>query len=137
MRVRALILSVVALTLVGCGLLVRQQDLDAWAGAPVEALDTHSFFLTLPMVRTKTESGIEVRNYANFREISDCVSAGSAQARGQFVSGSAFSTCSSTRVGCNNLFYIRDGKVLEYVPRGQCRTSEMVQPEARYRRLAP
>ena len=43
--------------------MVRQQDLDAWVGAPVEALDTHSFFITVPMVRTRTDSGIEIRNF--------------------------------------------------------------------------
>ena len=41
--VAALSLSMVGAILTGCAT-VRQQDLDAWVGMPVEALDTHSLF---------------------------------------------------------------------------------------------
>ena len=53
---------------------VRQQDLDAWVGVPVEALDTHSLLpFTIPMYRTLTTSGIEIRNYANGYDVGDCL----------------------------------------------------------------
>jgi hypothetical protein len=110
-------LVLITLSLSGCaGLLVRQQDLDAWVGVPVEALDTHSLFLTVPMIRTKTESGLEIRNYANGKNISSCSGFGNAAASGGWVQASAFSNCTSGWQGCNNIFYIRNGKVLEYTP---------------------
>jgi hypothetical protein len=114
---------------------VRRQDLDAWVGVPVEALDTHSLFLTVPMVRARTESGIEIRNYANGRNIARCAGTGGAYSSGGWVHANAFSNCTSGWVGCNNIFYIRDGKVLEYAPTGRCYTDARVQPQARYRRL--
>ena len=117
------------------GVAVRKQDLDAWVGVPVEALDTHSLFLTVPMVRTKTEGGIEIRNYANGRNMSSCSGSGSTYVSGKWVQGNAFSNCSSGWQGCNNIFYIKEGKVLEYVPTGQCYTNESVQPQERYMRL--
>jgi len=126
--------GIIAVVLVACAT-VRQQDLDTWVGMPVEALDTHSLFLTVPMVRTKTESGIEIRNYANGRNFGSCSGFGSANAAGSWVNANAFSTCSSGWVGCNNIFYIKDGKVIEYAPTGRCFTDERVQPQARYQRL--
>ena len=126
----------VLLTLIlGACATVRQQDLDSWVGVPSEALDTHSLFLTVPMVRTKTESGIEIRNYANGRNFGTCSGFGSASATGSWVNANAFSSCSSGWVGCNNIFYIREGKVVEYAPTGRCFTDERVQPQARYKRL--
>jgi hypothetical protein len=46
-----------------------------------------------------------------------------------------FQNCVSGEVGCDNIFYIKDGKVLEYVPVGNCYTEEFVQPEERYKSL--
>jgi len=59
------ILTTISLAVVVVGCTVRQQDLDAWVGVPVEALDTHPIFNTVPMDRTITDSGIEIRNYRN------------------------------------------------------------------------
>lgn len=130
------LIVVTALALSGCaGLLVRQQDLDAWVGVPVEALDTHSFFVTVPMYRTRTESGIEVRNYANGREVASCFSNAQGNRFGNQVNANAFTTCSSGNVVCNNIFYIKAGVVLEYAPTGRCYTNASVQPQARYLRL--
>jgi hypothetical protein len=127
---------VIALLLSACaGLLVRQQDLDAWVGVPVEALDTHSFFITVPMFRTVTESGIEIRNYANGRDVASCFTNAGANRSGNFVNATAFTSCSSGRIVCNNIFYIKDGKVVEYAPTGRCYTDSSVQPQARYQRL--
>jgi len=115
--------------------MVRQQDLDAWVGMPVEALDTHSLFLTVPMLRTRTESEIEIRNYANGRNFGSCSGFGSANVAGSWVNANAFSSCTSGWVGCNNIFYIKEGKVIEYAPTGRCYTNETVQPQERYMRL--
>lgn len=71
----------VVLVLAGCGT-VRKQDLDSWVGMPVEALDTHSLFLTVPMYKTRTESGIEIRNYANGADVASCYSGSSGNASG-------------------------------------------------------
>jgi hypothetical protein len=120
--------------LVGC-LTVRQQDLNAWVGVSVEALDTHSFFLTVPMYRTVTDSGIEIRNYVNGRDVAQCFGNAAGQRAGNFVNANAFTTCSSGRIVCNNIFYIKNGKIIEYAPTGRCYTNETVQPQARYLRL--
>ena len=135
MRLLQLITSMAIVSLLAACATVRQQDLDAWVGVPVEALDTHSFFITVPMFRTRTESGIEIRNYANGRDVAQCFSNAGASTVGNFVNANAFTRCSSTRIVCNNIFYIKDGKVIEYVPTGRCYTDERAQPEARYLRL--
>jgi hypothetical protein len=121
------------LNISGCaalrGLLVRQSDLDAWKGQPVEALDQQAFFMTLPMVRTKTAKGVEVRNYINGRNVSSCMASG--QRAGSYYNTSnwrSFSTCISRQIACNNIFYIKRGVVLEYRPTGSCRTGAIVLP---------
>lgn len=108
---------------------VRQQDLNAWNNVPVEELDTHSLFLTLPVIKTKTENDIEIRVYPNKVNISDC---DGNYVKNGFMSSSifnAYQTCTSRLVGCDNIFYIKDKKVLEYKPVGRCYTDETVQPE--------
>jgi hypothetical protein len=131
------VISSLGILLIGCAAVmgVRQQDLDAWVGMPVEALDTHSFFLTVPVYKTRTESGIEIRNYANGSEVARCYSNAGAYGSGKYVNANAFTTCSNDRVVCNNIFYIKEGKVLEYAPTGRCYTDETVIPQARYRNL--
>lgn len=130
------VVAAVVLAISGCAT-VRQEDLDAWVGVPVEALDTHSFFITVPMYRSVTASGMEVRNYANGSDVAKCFSNSGANTNksGKHVSTSTFTTCSNNRVVCNNIFYIKDGKVVEYAPTGNCYTDETVQPQARYLRL--
>ena len=135
MRLLQLITAMAIASLLAACATVRQQDLDAWVGVPVEALDTHSFFITVPMFRTRTETGIEIRNYANGRDVAQCFGNAGASTVGNFVNANAFTRCSSTRIVCNNIFYIKDGKVIEYVPTGRCFTDERAQPEARYLRL--
>ncbi|MET3497812.1 hypothetical protein [Variovorax boronicumulans] len=119
----------------GCAT-VRQQDLDAWVGAPVEALDAHPVFLTMPMYRAQTASGVETRNYVNSKEVEQCfTNLGVRRGDKKYVSHSAFTTCSDSRVVCNNLFYIQGEKVLRYVPTGACYTDDSVRPNVGY--LAP
>ena len=114
----------VSFVLVGCATAtVRQQDLDAWVGMPVEALESHSFFVTLPVYRSKTDSGVEIWNYSNTRDVASCYGYG------------GVGSCISSKSGCHNLFYIRDGVVQEYKPSGNCFTDESVQPEERSKEL--
>lgn len=165
---RLLFLFIIFAITTGCATKgVRVQDLNSWKGVPVEALDTHSKFLTIPMVRTKTSSGIEIRNYVNKRNTSSCIQSAygssnaninssssgygsistygnranintSSRSRASIMGTSqynAFTRCSSAVVGCDNIFYIKNGRVLEYAPTGQCYTDKTAQPEARYKRL--
>lgn len=134
---KRLVLLLVVLLLAGCATrIVRQQDLNAWVGVPVEALDTHSLFITIPMARTISSSGVEIRNYANGADASSCfTSAGASTSSRKYVSANAFTTCSNNRIVCNNIFYIKDGKIVEYAPTGSCYTDETLQPQARYRTL--
>jgi hypothetical protein len=132
--------ALMALGLAGCAgpeRTVRQQDLDAWVGAPVEALDTHSIFITVQMVRTMTSGGIEIRNYSTSVGETVCSEGGGAYVSGSWVNGSSFSSCTSMRSGCNYIFYIRSGRVLELAPTGSlCYTNDKARPEARYSRMA-
>lgn len=126
------------LLLTGCAVkTVRQEDLNAWVGVPVEALDTHSLFLTVPMYKTFTESGIEIRNYVNGIDVApQCFSHGAGYVSGNNVNFNTFSSCNNaTKVVCNNIFYIRNGLVTEYAPTGRCYTDETVQPQERYKSL--
>ena len=140
-RLNTTILALTAVILASCATAtvrtVRQQDLDAWVGMPAEALDTHSFFITLPMVRTVTASGIEIRTYSNKRNIGQCFGSGGVNANAYLNSAmyNSFSTCVGGLVGCDSIFYIKNGVVVELVPIGHCYTDETVQPQPRYQRL--
>ncbi len=127
------ILLVVAFLMTACAT-VRKQDLDAWIGIPVEALDTHSVFLTMPVYKSTTSSGVEVRNYTNSEDVARCFSSAGGRNGGKH-DHSVFTTCSTSRIVCNNIFYIKDGVVLEYAPTGNCYTDATVQPQTRFLRL--
>ena len=133
-----MILVALALLVSGCAFKsVRQQDLNSWVGMPVEALDTHSLFLTLPTVKTITKSGIEIRVYPNKRNYSSCFGSGNLNSNGylSYSSFNSYQNCSSGLVGCDNIFYIKNEKVIEYKPVGRCYTDKTVQPEKRYWKL--
>jgi hypothetical protein len=117
---------------------VRQSDLDSWVGVPVVALDTHSLFLTVPVVKTITDTGVEIRNYVNKQGFSSCQDSGSVSYN-KYLSHSKFNaiqTCSSRIIGCDNIFYIRNGKVIKYKPVGRCYTNEAVRPEPGYQNFS-
>ncbi len=111
---------------------VRQQDLDAWVGVSVAALDAHPFFMKVPMFRTRTDSGTEIRNYAYGYSFGNCFRNAGASQVGDFVNENAFIACSSSRIVCNSIFYSKEGKVLKYAPTGRCYTDKTLQPEGRY-----
>ena len=125
------LLLLVCVLMTGCATqTVRQSDLDAWVGMPVAALDGQSAFLTLPMRKTFTDDGIEIRVYSNTINHDSC--SGGAGAIGK-TSALGWSNCVTATVGCHNIFYIKDRKVLEYVPQGNCYTDETVLPALRFR----
>jgi len=109
---------------------VRQQDLDVWVGVPVAALDKQPLFVTVSMVRTVGEDGVEIRNYASGRDFASCASTEKGFVRGAYVSTEAFANCTGGWAGCSNVFRIKDGTVLEYAPTGRCHTNESVWPTA-------
>jgi hypothetical protein len=145
---KIMLLCIAVVLLSSCAIReVRQSDLETWKGVPVEALDTHSLFLTVPMVKTITESGVEIRNYVNKVGISSCsqnafgaknsnvYGAGNTAQVMSYANFNSFQNCSSRMVGCDNIFYIRDGKVLEYKPVGRCYTDDTVRPEQGWERF--
>lgn len=85
---------------VTCKQIVEQSDVSSWKGQDVGVLDDHAFFLALPVISKQAPNGVEVRNYVN-------------------GNGNAI---------CNNIFYIKDGKVLKYEPMGNCHTDDTVSP---------
>ena len=113
---------------------VNQEDLDSWISIPVIALDTHSLFATLPVARTVTETGVEVRVYSNKTAVGRCFDSGTVMSSSQW---NAYQNCSAKMVGCDNIFYIRDGKVLEYKVEGRCKTGKVVRPQKGWEKFLP
>jgi hypothetical protein len=130
-EMRVLIVVAMGVLVAGCAT-VRQQDLDAWRGVPVAALDTHRVFVTMPLQKTLAADGTEVRVYSNTAEVSGC-SGGSMAGGRRLTTASGWARCVTQTRGCHNIFYIRDGLVQEYAPTGDCFTDESAQPGARWR----
>ena len=129
-RFTALLMCVIVLQ--GCAG-VQQEDLDAWKGVPVSELEAQPFFLTLPVVRTVTSDGTEIRRYINGRNISSC-SGGGAVFKGTIDSATynTFSECMQAFAACNNIFYIKNGYVQQYLAIGtggvRCLTTAELRP---------
>lgn len=115
---------------------VRQVDLDAWAGQPVVALETHPVFITMPVVKTVASDGTEIWNYVNGADLGACSSSGSVWGTTlSYAAYSKFTSCITRFAACNNIFYIREGQVIRYTPVGsggmRCYTTEQLQPQFR------
>ncbi len=135
MRYRAILLAMGII--VGCASrTVRTQDLIAWQGVPVEALDTHEIFATLPMKRMVKENGTEVRFYVSSQSYSWCGGIGGGSFVYNIGIATSFQNCVEEQVSCNNVFYIRNEIVERYDPVGNCYTNEAVQPNLKYRRVS-
>ena len=122
------------LSLSGCAG-VRQQDVDAWVDQPVIELERHPFLVSIPLVKTKLSDGSEIWNYVNGRNISGCSgSLGGASFGGytSYQNYNAFMSCVGGFAACNNIFYVRSGRVERYTPVGtggaRCYTNENIQP---------
>jgi hypothetical protein len=132
MKTRFAMLAAGCLVLAGGGC-VHKADLDSWEGVPVAALDKHPFFLTLPVVRTMASDGTEIRNYVNGKNIASCSGGGSVFATTvDTATYSRFSSCMQSFAACNNIFYIKDGRVQQYIATGtggmRCMTDETLRP---------
>ena len=122
------------LSLSGCAG-VRQQDVDAWVNQPVIELERPPFLVSIPLVKTKLSDGSEIWNYVNGRNISGCSgSLGGASFGGytSYQNYNAFMSCVGGFAACNNIFYVRSGRVERYTPVGtggaRCYTNENIQP---------
>lgn len=122
---KSLLLMSLSLFVFGCAT-VRQQDLDKWQNAPVEALDFHKLFMTMPVTKT-VSNGVEIRNYSNSRSVNNCTTSST----GSFLN----TNCSGGNITCNNIFYIKSGRVLKYEPVGKCYTNETVWPNNDYKQF--
>jgi hypothetical protein len=132
MRIHLAMLVVGCLALAGCAT-VHKEDLDAWEGVPVAVLDKHPFFLTVPVVRTIASDGTEIRNYVNGQNVAACSGGGSVFASTvNQATYSRFSSCMQSFQACNNIFYIKDGLVQQYIASGtggmRCMTDETLRP---------
>jgi hypothetical protein len=119
-----------AAVLVSC---VHQEDLQSWAGRPVDELDKQPLFLTMQSVRTRAADGTEIRNYINGRNVASCSGGGTVFAGNvDMATYSQFSSCMHAFAACNNIFYIKNGTVTQYTPIGtggaHCYTDERVRP---------
>ena len=71
------------------------------------------------MVRTQTADGTEIRNYVNGATVGSCSGGGSVSSG--FVDTATyqqFNSCMSRAAACNNIFYIKNGRVIRYTPIG-------------------
>ena len=112
----------VALT--GC-LSVREEDLLSWKDQPVVLLDLHPFFITVPMTKTIAADVTEIRNYRNGGSVQRCNA-------GSYSNGTGYANCYKNDVVCNNIFYIKNNKVIRYAPTGRCFTKASLQPQKMY-----
>lgn len=117
-----LLLSV--LVLAGCAT-------PSWKGLPLAALEVHPGLTGSRMVRTRTDSGIEIRNYSRMFTPTNCTALDGSVGAGNWVSGAAFAECSASLNACHHLFYIKDGQILDYSPQS-CR--QPVRPTGLYQR---
>ncbi len=126
----AALVLLAAIVVCGCAQTkyVRQEDLASWVGAPVDALNFHPVFLGIPMTSRVDEKGVEIRNYSNSISTQSCVASGSSLSVGTTSFNGGQANCIENRVVCNNVFFIKDGYVVEYRPIGRCYTDETVRP---------
>lgn len=129
---KPIVLAALCLALAGCGS-VRQADLDPWVGQPVAVLEKHPVFLTMPVVRTVASDGTEIRNYVNGRNVDRCSGGGNIfPSNIDFTTYSKFSQCMQSFAACNNIFYVKSGKIVQYTPIGsggaRCYTDERIHP---------
>ncbi|MES2844853.1 MAG: hypothetical protein V4747_07495 [Pseudomonadota bacterium] len=132
MNIAAKWLTVGLIALCGC---VREEDTKSWEGQPVSSLDLHPFFATLPVEVRKAADGTEMRNYVNGVNVGSCFSNATVTASGAYAAfGTGSTFCSTQFRACNNIFYVRSGKVIKYTPTPSggaiCMTDQRVRPVA-------
>ena len=134
-KVKKSFILLIVLAVSGCAT-VRQEDLDAWVGKPVVALETHPFFITVPVVKTQASDGTEIWNDVNGANIGSCTGGGAIYGRTiDFGAYNQFASCVQRFAACNNIFYIKKGIVQYYTPIGtggvSCYTNDSIKPNFR------
>ena len=125
--------ALAALSVVGCSV-VSSEDMQSWVGRPVADLDRHPVFLTMTVVKTRTEDGTEMRNYVNGGVVASCSGGGNTSLNGylSLAQYNSFSSCSQSFAGCHNIFVIKSSIVQQYSPIGRggarCYTDDSVRP---------
>jgi hypothetical protein len=113
--VRILSYFFLAATLAGCGT-VHPEDTEAWVGQPTSVLEKQPFFLTMQVVKTNASDGTDIWNYVSGQAAMSCSQDGTLLGRrvgwGAYT---GFADCTSRFQACNNIFYIRDGRVQRVV----------------------
>jgi hypothetical protein len=122
----------VLMALAGCAT-VHPEDTEAWVGQPVNVLEKQPLFLTMQVVKTKASDGTEIWNYVNGRDVASCNQDGTIFGRRVgFSAYSSFVDCTSHFQACNNIFYIKDGRVQRVVIMAsggaQCSTDQRFRP---------
>ena len=112
---RILFSPLLAALLVGCAT-VNPADTEAWVGQPVSVLEKQPLFLTMQVVKTQASDGTDIWNYVTGQAATSCNQDGTFLGRrigwGTYM---AFTDCTSRFQACNNIFYIRDGRVQRVV----------------------
>ena len=133
MSARIAFSALLAVALAGCAT-VHTEDLQSWVGRPVSDLDRHPVFLSMTVVKTRTDDGTETRDYVNGRAIASCSGGGSTSLNGylSLAQYNSFASCSHSFAACHNIFIIKNGVVQQYSPIGQggaqCYTNDAARP---------
>jgi len=129
-RFAMLILS--TLMAFGCAS-VHQDDLDTWKGRPVSDIEKHPIFVTMPVVRTVTSDGTELRDYVNGQNVAQCSSGGTVfNGVVNMASYNSFMSCTQKIQACHGIFTIKNGTVesLSAIGTGgaRCYSNESMRP---------
>ena len=118
LKARLLSATFVTVVLLGCvSKTIHQEDLRAWEGGQVSALDTHPMFQTMQMVKTMGPDGTEIRHYVNGNNLDRCSGGGSLfRAQVNYASYKQFAACMQSVTACSSIFYI-NGDIITSVSR--------------------
>jgi len=129
---RRIACGLVLASLLGCAT-VNPADTEAWVGQPVLLLEKQPYFISMRVVKTQASDGTEIWNYVNGRDVSVCNQDGTIWGhRVGWGTYMGFADCTSHYSSCNNIFYIRDGRVQRVVVQSnggaQCSTDKRFLP---------
>lgn len=97
---------------------VRDSDLKAWPGTPVVQLQTHPLFSPMQKQVEVLPDGSELWTYHN------CQSG-----KVRCTTSNHVTTCGGGGTSCcHNQFFVKDGKVTQYRPVGNCYTDCSTRP---------
>lgn len=125
-----IILICLVMALSGCKT-VRQEDLDAWRGAPLSDLETHALLNSIPVEVRQISGGRFLYIYTNSATTTTPIQCQS----GRTISGVGRQTqCyggNERTFTCSNQFITNSTHVLQYIPVGDCYTDCSIRPFSR------